>query len=68
MPLLRKARDLGEDAKVLSVLSPVDGVKLDFNDLGLKKNYSLKNASDFARVGNDLMVQVIAPRVTSEYI
>lgn len=60
MPLLQKAADANEDAKVLSVLSGNwDGV-VDLDDLGLKKSYSLSNAAQHAVGYNNLMIQVNA--------
>lgn len=59
IPLLQKAKDAGEDAKVMSVLSGgVDGREIDLDDLGLKKGYTLPAAARHASVYNDCMVQV----------
>ena len=59
MPLLQKAKDAGEDAKVLTVLSAgVESGPIDLNDLGLKKTFSLPNAARSMSTYNDLMVQV----------
>jgi hypothetical protein len=59
MPLLRKAKEQGEDAKVITVLAPGNGGKIDLNDLGLKKSYSTSNAAYSAPTYNDLMVEVL---------
>ncbi|GBE88819.1 Oxidoreductase andH [Sparassis crispa] len=60
LPLLAKAKDGGEDAKVLSVLAAGKGGPIDVNDLGLKKTFSLKNAALGATTYNDLMVESFA--------
>lgn len=58
MPLLRKAKDAGEDAKVMSILAAGRGGAIDLDDLGLKKGYGLYNAAVAASTYNDLMVEV----------
>ena len=59
IPLLQKATDAGEDAKVMSVLSAgVEAAPIDLDDLGLKKHFSLSNASRSMSTYNDLMVKV----------
>ena len=43
----------------MTVLSAgLEGSEIDLNDLGLKKNYSLRAAAQSASTYNDLMVQV----------
>ena len=61
LPALTKAKELGEDAKVLSVLGAGKGGKIDLDDLGLKKQYSVTRASLQAPAYNDLMVEVKLP-------
>jgi len=56
--LLRKAKDAGEDAKMLSVLSAGYGGPIDLDDLGLKKGFSLYAAGVAAVTYNDLMIEV----------
>lgn len=60
MPLLRKARDAGEDARVMSVLAAGQkiptSIKLD--DLGLKKNYSGFSAAGLTAIYNDYGLEV----------
>ncbi len=59
MPLLQKAKDAGEDAKMLTVLSAgLESGPIDLDDLGLKKNFTLPNAARSMSTYNDLMVQV----------
>lgn len=58
LPALKKAKDGGEDVRVLSVYSAGYGGQIDPNDLGLKKGYSLKAAADSAITYNDLMIEV----------
>jgi NAD(P)-dependent dehydrogenase (short-subunit alcohol dehydrogenase family) len=62
MPLLAAAKAQGEDAKVMSVLAAGKGGPIDTDDLGLKKSYTLPNASKAAPTYNDLMVEEFAAR------
>jgi len=62
LPLLRKAKDLGEPASVLSVLSAGMGGQVDLDDLGLKKSYSGYKAMAQSMCYNDLMVAEFARR------
>ncbi|KAG6917685.1 hypothetical protein DXG01_001660 [Tephrocybe rancida] len=57
LPALVKAKDAGEDAKVLSVLAAGYGGEINLDDLGLKKTFSLTNAALAAPTYNDLMLQ-----------
>ncbi|KAJ2922943.1 hypothetical protein H1R20_g14109, partial [Candolleomyces eurysporus] len=57
LPALRKAKEEEEEARVLSVLSAGYSGKIDVNDLGLKKGYSVKAAADAAPTYNDLMIE-----------
>ena len=55
LPHLKLAKDSGEDAVMLSILSAgVHGAYTDVKDLGLKQNFSIKNAADAAGFYNDL--------------
>ena len=65
MPLLGKAKEAGEDAKVLTVLAAGYGGKIDLDDLGLKKGYSVSNAALSAATYNDCMIQVSPPSCAS---
>ena len=72
LPALKKAKDDGEDVRVLSVFSAGYGGQIDPNDLGLKKGYSLKAAADSATTYNDLMIEVrlspsLVERFTSDH-
>ncbi|KAI0355603.1 NAD(P)-binding protein [Trametes cingulata] len=60
MPLLRNARDAGEDAKVMSVLLPGVGGPVDKDDFGLKKNYTFAKARAASPTYNDLMMESFA--------
>ncbi|KAG5648434.1 hypothetical protein DXG03_005008 [Asterophora parasitica] len=62
LPALRRANEIGEDAKVLSVMAAGKGGPIDLDDLGLKKTYSVGNAGIAAPTYNDLMVQEYAQR------
>ncbi|KAF6765569.1 OPT oligopeptide transporter protein-domain-containing protein [Ephemerocybe angulata] len=54
-PGLRKAKDEGEEARVLSILAAGKGARLDLEDLGLEKRYSAaRSADDKARAGQML--------------
>jgi hypothetical protein len=58
LPLLRKGKDAGQDAKVFSVLAAGKGGGIDMDDLGLKKHFSLLNAALATPTYNDLMMEV----------
>ncbi|KAI0769759.1 hypothetical protein BD413DRAFT_556645 [Trametes elegans] len=60
LPLLRKAKDAGEDAKVMSVLAPGSGRPIDLDDLGLKKNYSFPKAGVASPTYTDLAMEAFA--------
>lgn len=57
-PLLQKAQDAGEDAKVMSVMAAGVGGKIDTDDLGLKKHFSVTSAGLVAPTYNDCMIEV----------
>ena len=67
LPLLKKAKDSGEEARVMSILGPGSGWKADLDDLGLKRRYNPLKALTSAATYNDLMVEVSGPnsRVSS---
>jgi NAD(P)-dependent dehydrogenase (short-subunit alcohol dehydrogenase family) len=58
LPLLKKAKEAGEDAKVLSVLAAGKGGAIDLEDLGMEKEYSLLKEMGNAATYNDLMIEV----------
>ncbi|KAK7453470.1 hypothetical protein VKT23_011745 [Stygiomarasmius scandens] len=68
LPLLRNAKDLGEDARVLSILASGFTWPFDENDFGYKKRRGLglilkgANTNMTAGVYNDLMVESFAER------
>ncbi|KAF9552444.1 NAD(P)-binding protein [Agrocybe pediades] len=62
MPLLRKAKELGEDAGVMTVLGAGLGPEIDLNDLGLKTTYKAMKAMEQTTAYNDLMVAEFAAR------
>jgi NAD(P)-dependent dehydrogenase (short-subunit alcohol dehydrogenase family) len=68
LPALKKAKESGEDAKVLSVLATGKGGEIDLNDLGLKKTFTLSSAALQAPTYNDLMMEVSRAFLTSERI
>ncbi|KAJ6475941.1 NAD(P)-binding protein [Mycena vitilis] len=63
LPAVEAANDAGEDAKVISVYSAANGAgKIDLEDLGLKRNFTVRNAAASATTYNDLMVNDFAAR------
>jgi len=62
LPLLKKAKADGEDARVMSVLAAGSNGPIDLDDIDLKKRYGLKAASDNATTGTDIMVAEYARR------
>lgn len=58
LPALKAAKDQGEEARVLSVFSAGYGGKVNADDFGLKKNYSMSAAALSATTYNDYMVEV----------
>ncbi|KAI0692019.1 hypothetical protein C8T65DRAFT_762537, partial [Cerioporus squamosus] len=60
LPLLRKAKDAGEDAKVMLVLSAGIGMSVDVHNLGLKKKYLLGNPPVASSSYTDLAMQSFA--------
>ncbi|KAF6765373.1 hypothetical protein DFP72DRAFT_1029256 [Ephemerocybe angulata] len=59
---LRKAKEGGEEARVLSVLAPGRGTKVDLDDLGLKKSYTLRRAEGQGVSYNDYMIEAFHGR------
>ncbi|KAK0196413.1 hypothetical protein F5146DRAFT_1011437 [Armillaria mellea] len=64
LPLLRNAKEAGEDASVLSVLASGMGYAIDINDLGLKHSYQAYKAMLASSSYNDIMVEEFAKRNT----
>ncbi|GLB43104.1 putative KR domain containing protein [Lyophyllum shimeji] len=62
LPALRRAKEAGEDSKVLSVLAAGKGAEIDLDDLGLKKTFSAPKIAFQAPTYNDLMMQEFAAR------
>ena len=58
LPSLCKAREVGEEAKVMTMLGAGKGGAVELENLDLKKGYSLKAASDTANTNNDIIVSV----------
>ena len=61
LPLLRRARDAGEDAKAMSVLAAGHLVQFDVDNLGLKRDYLRSNPGFTSPAYTDLMMQVRTP-------
>ncbi|KAH8823850.1 NAD(P)-binding protein [Flagelloscypha sp. PMI_526] len=66
LPLVKKAEEKGEDAKVLSVLAAGTGRKVDLEDLGLKKSFSLERAASQGVSYNDVAFKEFAIQNPSE--
>ncbi len=58
LPLLRNAKDAGEDVNVLSILASGMGRAIDVNDLALKHSYRAYKATMVSGSYNDIMVEV----------
>ncbi|CCA75127.1 hypothetical protein PIIN_09111 [Serendipita indica DSM 11827] len=62
IPLVDKAANDGEETGVLSILSAGRGLPVDLDDLGLVKQYSLRNAEGYAITYTDAMVMDLASK------
>ena len=62
LPSLQRAKDAGQEAKVVSVFGAGKGTAIDTDDLGLKKGFSVAAAGGAAPTYNDLMVEVSIPK------
>ncbi|KAK7007788.1 hypothetical protein R3P38DRAFT_2552607 [Favolaschia claudopus] len=62
LPAVEEAHKAGEDAKVMTVLAAGHGGKIDLNDLGLKKTFSIAAAASTAPTYSDIMVNDLAAR------
>jgi len=62
LPLLERAAEQGEEARVMTVLACARGGPVPVDDLDLKKRYGLKAAATVASTYNDLMVEEFAHR------
>ncbi|KAJ6462427.1 hypothetical protein C8R45DRAFT_878596 [Mycena sanguinolenta] len=62
LPAVEAAHKAGEDAKAMSVMAAGYGGKIDLDDLGLKKSFSLPNAALAVPTYNDLMINDFAAR------
>ncbi|KAJ7864197.1 NAD(P)-binding protein [Mycena leptocephala] len=62
LPAVEAAKEAGEDRKVMSVLAAGYGGKIDLEDLGLKKSFSVGNAAAAAPTYNDIMINDLAAR------
>ncbi|KAK0482695.1 hypothetical protein IW261DRAFT_1333916 [Armillaria novae-zelandiae] len=62
LPLLRNAKNAGEDVNVLSILASGMGRAIDVNDLALKHSYRAYKATMVSGSYNDIMVEEFAKR------
>ncbi|KAK2467310.1 hypothetical protein APHAL10511_000545 [Amanita phalloides] len=60
LPSIQRAKDAGEEAKVVSILGAGYGSAVDMNDLGLKKSFSPAAAGLSAPTYTDLMMEEFA--------
>ncbi|KAG2009921.1 hypothetical protein CC2G_012792 [Coprinopsis cinerea AmutBmut pab1-1] len=60
LPLLRKAKEAGEDVSAMSILGAGQGAPIDFDNLGLRKNYTGLAGMMQGISYNDLMVEAFA--------
>jgi len=61
LPALKRAKEAGEDSKVLSVLAAGMGGVIDTDDIGLRKTFSFLKARKQVPTYNDLMMEVSNP-------
>ncbi|KAG8913218.1 hypothetical protein FRC00_002838 [Tulasnella sp. 408] len=60
IPCLERAAGEGEEARFMSILHPTRGGPLDTDDLGLKKEFTLRRAAQQSVTCNDLFVEEYA--------
>lgn len=58
LPSIQKAKDAGQEAKVVSILGAGKGAAIDADDFGLKKSFSVAAAGGGMPTYNDLMMEV----------
>lgn len=58
LPLLQKAKDLGEEGRVMSMLNAKKDTEIDLENLGLKKKYGIADSAAQSFSYNNLMVEV----------
>ena len=58
LPLVRKAKEAGEDAKIMSILAAGHGGAVNLDDLAMRKSYSLARAGMTSPTYTDLMFEV----------
>jgi NAD(P)-dependent dehydrogenase (short-subunit alcohol dehydrogenase family) len=57
LPLVKKAKEAGEDAKMMTIQAAAQGAAIDLKDLDLK-NYSLMKSVGYVSTCNDILVKV----------
>jgi NAD(P)-dependent dehydrogenase (short-subunit alcohol dehydrogenase family) len=57
LPLVKKAKEAGEDAKMMTILAAARGASIDLEDLDVK-NYTLLKSVGYAGTCNDILVKV----------
>ncbi|ESK94852.1 hypothetical protein Moror_14125 [Moniliophthora roreri MCA 2997] len=62
LPALKKAKEMGEDAKVFSVLGAGQGGSINVNDLGMRQVYSKMAVKKAGPTYNDLMMEEFSSR------
>ncbi|KAH8832122.1 NAD(P)-binding protein [Flagelloscypha sp. PMI_526] len=66
LPAVKNAAEAGEDARVLSVFAAGTGSKVDLDDLGLKKNYTLERAAGQGASYHDIAFKEFAVQNPSD--
>lgn len=61
LPLVKKAKEAGEDAKLMTICAAARGATIDFEDLDAKK-FSFMKSSAHVATFNDVMVKVLGER------
>ncbi|KAH9836132.1 NAD-P-binding protein [Rhodofomes roseus] len=63
LPLLQKARDAGEDARVLNIASAGYGGPIDFSDMGMRKTSGVLKRRGISTTYIDSTMEIFASRV-----
>ena len=65
LPLIQKAKDAGEDARVLNVAAAGHGGPIDLDDMGLRKTYGPKTVRPTLATYTDMVMEVSAQMAVS---
>lgn len=67
MPLVEKAAEKGEEARIMTVLNPDGGGAIDTSDLGMRKTTSGLALAKAATEYTNVMIEVREPEPLNEY-